>query len=65
VKLTIWSGRPLRALRNPYLDNWDKHRQAEIQELISKGIVPLEHELDKLYKEGTLSDEIQDQAALR
>ncbi|KAK4496360.1 hypothetical protein PRZ48_012340 [Zasmidium cellare] len=65
LKLTIWSGRPLRALRNPYLDHWDKHRQAEIEELTSKGILPLEHELDKLYKEGTLTDEIQEQVALR
>ncbi|KXT09936.1 hypothetical protein AC579_9733 [Pseudocercospora musae] len=65
VKLTIWSGRPLRALRNPYLDDWEINRQAEIKDLTSRGIVPLVHELDKLHETGKLTDEIEDSAALR
>lgn len=65
IKLTIWSGRPLRALRNPYLDDWETNRQAEIKDLTSRGIVPLVHELDKLHESGKLTDEIEDAAALR
>lgn len=65
VKLLIWSGRPLRALANPYLKDWEQNRQAEIKELTDKGIVPLEYELDRLHKEGKLTDEIEDAAALR
>jgi hypothetical protein len=65
VRSLIWSGRPLRALRTPYVNDWEVNRQAEIQDLISKGIVPLEHELEKLHKEGKLTDEVEDQAALR
>lgn len=65
VKLTVWSGRPLRALRNPWLTDWEVNRQAEIKKLTDQGIVPLEFELDRLHKEGKLTDEIEDAAALR
>ncbi|KAH8726872.1 2-nitropropane dioxygenase [Phaeosphaeriaceae sp. PMI808] len=65
IKTTIWSGRPLRALSNPYLLDWEQNRQAEIKELTSKGIVPLMHEMDKLHKDGKLTDEIEDAAAMR
>ncbi|KAJ4359928.1 uncharacterized protein N0V89_000487 [Didymosphaeria variabile] len=65
VKLTVWSGRPLRALRNPWLTDWEVNRQQEIKELSDKGIVPLEFELDRLHKEGKLTEEIEDAAALR
>lgn len=65
VKSLIWSGRPLRALKNPYVDDWEKNRQGEIRSLTSRGIIPLEHELDKLHSEGKLTEEIEDQVALR
>lgn len=65
MKSTIWTGRPLRALATPYVKDWEQNRQAEIVALQSKGIVVLEHELDKLAQEGKLTDEIEDQATLR
>jgi hypothetical protein len=65
VKSLIWSGRPLRALKNPYVDDWEKNRQGEIRSLTSRGIIPLEHELDKLHGEGKLTEEIEDQVVLR
>ncbi|KAK8035435.1 hypothetical protein PG993_010430 [Apiospora rasikravindrae] len=65
VRSLIWSGRPLRALRTPYIDDWEANRQGEIQDLTSRGLVPLEHELDKLDREGKLTEEIEEQAALR
>lgn len=65
IKSTIWSGRPLRALATPYVVDWEKNRQAEIIALQSRGKVVLEHELDKLAKEGRLTEEIEDQAILR
>jgi hypothetical protein len=61
----IWSGRPLRSFKTPYVNDWEVNRQAEIQELLAKGVVPLEHELDRLHKEGKLTDEIEEQATLR
>jgi hypothetical protein len=36
-----------------------------MQTLLAKGIVPIVHDLDKLHQEGKLTDEIEDQAALR
>ena len=65
IKSTIWSGRPLRALSNPYLEDWEKNRQSEIKELTERGVVPLEYELDRLHKEGKLTEEIEDAADLR
>ncbi|KAF2856490.1 hypothetical protein T440DRAFT_462760 [Plenodomus tracheiphilus IPT5] len=65
VKLTVWSGRPLRALRDPYLTDWEANRQAEIKDLTGRGIVSLEYKLDRLHKEGKLTDDIEDAAALR
>ncbi|KAF2842715.1 2-nitropropane dioxygenase [Patellaria atrata CBS 101060] len=65
VKTLIFTGRPLRCLSNHYLDDWEKNRQSEIKELISKGIIPLQHELDKLHEEGRLTEEIEDYIVLR
>lgn len=62
IKSTIWTGRPLRAIKSPYVENWEKHRQPEIQELQSKGILVVEHDLEQLAKEGRLTEEIEDQA---
>lgn len=65
VRTTIFSGRPLRTLATPYVRDWEENRQAEIKKLTQEGIVPLEMELDKLHKEGKLTEEIEDQAVLR
>jgi NAD(P)H-dependent flavin oxidoreductase YrpB (nitropropane dioxygenase family) len=65
VKSLIWSGRPLRALRNWYVDDWEQKRQGEIQQLVGAGKVPLEWELEILHKEGKLTEEIEEAAALR
>lgn len=65
IKSIIWSGRPLRASRNPYVDNWEFNRQAEIKDLTSRGLIPIPWELDKLHEEGKLTEEIEDQSALR
>ncbi|KAF2691441.1 inosine monophosphate dehydrogenase [Lentithecium fluviatile CBS 122367] len=65
IKSTIWSGRPLRALSKPYLEDWEANRQAEIRELTAKGTVPLVYELDRLEREGILTEEIEDAADMR
>ena len=65
IRSTIWSGRPLRALSNAYISNWELNRQAEIKELTDQGIVPLQYELDKLEADGKLTEEVMDNATLR
>lgn len=65
IVTTVFTGRPLRAQSNPYLEDWEKNRQAEIKDLSSRGIVPLEYEIDKLHSEGKLTEEIEDHIVLR
>jgi NAD(P)H-dependent flavin oxidoreductase YrpB (nitropropane dioxygenase family) len=65
IKSIVWSGRPLRASRTPYVDDWELNRQAEIKELTSRGLIPIPWELEKLHQEDKLTEEIEDQAVLR
>lgn len=65
IRSTIWTGRPLRAVKTPFVANWEAHRAEEMRELQSKGIIVMEHQLDKLHSEGRLTEEIEDQTTLR
>lgn len=65
IKSVVWSGRPLRAMSNAYIKDWETNRQAEILRLTKEGIVPLEFEMDRLEKEGKLTEEIMDDSTLR
>jgi len=47
IRTLIYTGRPLRVRRTPYVDDWENNRQAEIKELTSKGIIPHDYELQK------------------
>ncbi|KAI0309981.1 2-nitropropane dioxygenase [Amylostereum chailletii] len=47
LKTLIYTGRPLRVRKTPYVEDWELNRQAEIKELTSKGIIPNQHEVDK------------------
>jgi len=40
VRTVIFTGRPARVSRTPYVDNWERNRQQEIAELTGKGIIP-------------------------
>jgi hypothetical protein len=52
VQTLIYSGRPMRVLRTPYVDNWEKKRASEIVKLTSAGEVPHYHEMDEIKKSG-------------
>ncbi|KAL6300863.1 2-nitropropane dioxygenase [Sparassis latifolia] len=47
ARTLIYTGRPLRVVRTPYIDDWNNNRQAEIKELTSKGILPHDEEMRK------------------
>lgn len=47
VRTIIFTGRPMRVRNNPYIDNWETSRQAEMKELAAKGVIPYEADLDK------------------
>ncbi|KAL3428466.1 2-nitropropane dioxygenase [Phlyctema vagabunda] len=55
VRTIIFTGRPLRVRTNEYIKNWEENRAAEIKELTSKGVIPVEHDFE------TLGDDIDDE----
>lgn len=63
IKSTIWTGRPLRAIKSPYVEDWESNRRDEKEALQAKGILAYEHDMDRLAKENKLTDEIEDQSA--
>lgn len=48
IRTLIFTGRPLRVRKNPYIVNWETQRQDEIKELTSKGVLPYEKDLDSV-----------------
>lgn len=65
MRSTLWTGRPLRALATPYIRNWELNRRAEIDKLQGEGQIVLDYELDRLDREGKLTEEIEDQTTQR
>lgn len=45
TRTLIYSGRPLRVRKTPYVEEWNDKRAEEIKELCDKGIVPHDHEM--------------------
>lgn len=65
MRSTLWTGRPLRALATPYIRDWEQNRRAEIEKLQGEGQIVLDYELDRLDREGKLTEEIEDQTTQR
>ncbi|KAI5866795.1 NPD-domain-containing protein [Durotheca rogersii] len=64
IRTLIFTGRPLRVRKNPYIENWENNRQAEIKELTAKGILPFEHDLEQASSNSdsdTDADDLMDQ----
>ncbi|KAG8713784.1 hypothetical protein FRC11_011007 [Ceratobasidium sp. 423] len=47
ARTLIYTGRPLRVYKTPYVADWEENRREEIKELTSKGILPAEHDIEK------------------
>jgi NAD(P)H-dependent flavin oxidoreductase YrpB (nitropropane dioxygenase family) len=60
VRTLIFSGRPMRVRKNPYIMNWQEERAQEIKELTAKGKIPYEADLDKV-----MSGELEESAAIK
>lgn len=52
IRTTIFTGRPMRVLKNEYILNWENERQNEIKELISKGTIPVNYDLEQKSSKG-------------
>ncbi|KAL2872497.1 nitronate monooxygenase [Aspergillus lucknowensis] len=48
VRTIIFTGRPMRVRKNAYIMNWEENRQEEMKQLTSKGIIPVEHDMENL-----------------
>jgi len=47
VRTIIYTGRPMRVLKNEYILKWENERQNEIKELTAKGVIPVVHDLEQ------------------
>jgi NAD(P)H-dependent flavin oxidoreductase YrpB (nitropropane dioxygenase family) len=56
VTTLIYTGRPLRVRRTPYVENWNVNRLDEIKQLTAKGLLPHEHELEKRANEMSVQE---------
>lgn len=50
IRTLIFTGRPLRVRKNPYIMNWETERRDEMQSLLDSGVLPIQHDLDALEK---------------
>jgi len=56
VRTIIFTGRPMRVLKNPYIADWEENRQDEIKSLTSKGIIPVKDDFEKKAEAGAEID---------
>ncbi|KAG6009578.1 hypothetical protein E4U21_001945 [Claviceps maximensis] len=47
VRTIIFTGRPMRVRNNPYINDWETNRTQEMKELVAKGTIPYEVDLEK------------------
>jgi len=58
IRSTIYTGRPMRILKNPYVLKWENERQQEIHDLLKQGVIPYQKDFDdKAAKNETFSPE--------
>jgi len=47
VRTLIFTGRPLRVIKNEYIMDWEKNRAEQIKELCAKGVLPVKHDMQE------------------
>ncbi|KAG8904343.1 hypothetical protein FRB99_001889 [Tulasnella sp. 403] len=47
IRTLIYTGRPLRVRKTPYILDWEENRQDEIKELLSQGVLPIDKDMEK------------------
>ncbi|TPX31455.1 nitronate monooxygenase [Synchytrium microbalum] len=59
IRTIIFTGRPMRVLKNAYILNWENNRSEEIKKLTAAGTIPVYHDLE------TAGDDIDDETAMQ
>ena len=60
IRTIIFTGRPLRVRKNPYIVNWEEERAQEMKDLTAKGTIPVESDFEKMGDD--IDDETMDNA---
>jgi len=50
IRTLIFTGRPLRVRKNPYIMNWETERREEMHSLLDSGVLPITHDLELVEK---------------
>lgn len=45
MRTIIFTGRPMRVIKNPYIENFENNRSEEIKQLTGKGILPYDNDI--------------------
>ncbi|OKP12772.1 hypothetical protein PENSUB_1504 [Penicillium subrubescens] len=61
IRTIIFTGRPLRVRKTPYILDWEDNRSSEIKELTRNGVIPVQHDMEKADSEDddTLMDKME------
>lgn len=52
IRTLIYTGRPLRVIKTPYITTWETEKKGLITELTKKGILPVEHDMQEAQQQG-------------
>jgi len=50
TKTTIYTGRPMRAYKTPFIADWEENKREQIKDLQSRGIVPIKYYQEQVKK---------------
>jgi len=56
IRTLVYTGRPMRVYKIPYVMDWESNRQAELKTLCAKGVVPYTIDVQKAIDEGVKID---------
>jgi len=52
IRTLIFTGRPMRVIKNDYIMSWENDRQKEMKELLSQGVLPYTKDVEERTKKG-------------
>ncbi|KXS10973.1 NPD-domain-containing protein [Gonapodya prolifera JEL478] len=60
IRTIIFTGRPMRVLKNPYIMDWEENKASKIKELTAKGVLPVMYDMDVISKknDGNIPTEV-------
>jgi len=47
IRTLIYTGRPLRVRKTPYIMDWEENRKEEMKDILAQGVLPIDKDLEK------------------